>query len=286
MKKLFLLLSLSSSLILFAQEDSDVSIHSNTIMPIRYAKVTFEGKTYYKNTDEKGRLKLDKGEKISKISATGFEDFFPENNQKEYTLTAKKSIESKGDLPKNKIKTTIGKLYKKTDLYRGATDAVSTQVQYLPYKNDYPETAFIRSISFLSFFSTKAKKQPIILRLYKNDNGQPGELYGTTDLVVECKPGKSINKVDLSKSNIILPKEGLFIGLEWINIPATVLKYDYIKNIDGSSSKSKQSILNLGVAYESTDEDNNFWILSSDGWKKSKPLSKLSKINFEIIISD
>lgn len=286
MKKIILLFSIFTTSFLFAQEDSGVSIYSNTTMPIPYAKITFEGKTYYKNTDEKGRLKLERGEKISKITATGFEDFFPENNQKKYILIAKKIIESKEALPKNKIKITIGKLYKKTDLYGGATDAASTQVQYLPYKNDYPETAYIKSISFLSFFSTKEKEQPIILRLYKNDNGQPGELYGTTDLVVECKSGKSINKVDLSKSNIILPKEGLFIGLEWINIPATVLKYDYIKNIDGSSSKSKQSILNLGVAYESTDEDNNFWILSSNGWKKSKPFSKLSKINFEIVISD
>ncbi len=271
---------------LFGQEDSDVSIHSNTTMPIPYAKVTFEGKAYYKNTDEKGRLELEKGEKILRIRATGFEDFFPEKNQKEYILTAKKPIESKDVIPKNKIKIIIGKLYKKTNLYGGATDAASTQVQYISYKNNYPETAFIKSISFLSFFSTKEKKQPIILRLYKNDNGQPGELYGTTDFIAVCKPGRSINKVDLSKSNIIFPKEGLFIGLEWINIPATVLKSDYMKNIDGSSTRLKQSILNLAIAYESTDEDNNFWILFDNGWKKSKPLSKLSKINFEIVISD
>lgn len=285
MKQLFLLFSLCTSLVLFAQEDFDVSINSKKTMPIAYAKVTFEGKYYYKNTDGNGKLKLEKGEKISKISAIGFEDFFPENNRKEYTLIAKEPIEKGNTLSKNKIKITIGKLNKKTNLYGGATDAASTQVQYIPYKDSYPEIAFIKKISFLSSFSTK-KKQPIILRLYKNNNGQPGEPYGSIAFIVECKPGRSINKIDFSKNNIVFPKEGLFVGLEWINIPSTVLKYDYIKNRDGSFSKSKQYIFNIAVAYESTDEDENFWILSNDIWKKPKLLSKLSKINFEIVISD
>lgn len=285
MNKIFLLFSLCVSFILFAQDDSDVLIKSNTIVPIPYAKVMFEGKHYYKNTDEDGKLKLEKGEKISKISATGYEDLFPENNQKKYILTAKKPIESTDALPQNKVKMTIGKLDKKTNLYGAATDAASTQAQYIPYKNNYPEIAFIKKISFLSSLSSK-KKQPIILRIYKNDNGKPGELYVATDFIVECKSGKNINKVDLSKSNIIFPKEGFFLGLEWINIPSNVERHDYIKNMDGTIPKIKQNIFNLTIAYEPSNADSNFWILNNRGWYKSKPLSMLSKMNFEIEIAD
>lgn len=286
MKKLFFFFLLFNSHLLFSQEDSDVLVQSNTTVPIPYAKVIFEGKHYYKNTDKNGKLKLENGEQISKVSATGYEDFFPKNNLKEYILIAKKPEDGKEYFPKNKKTTTIGRLDKKTSFYGGATDAASTQAQYLPYKKDYPEVAFVKKISFLSFFSSKVKKQPIILRIYKNNNGEPGELYGKMDIIVECKPGRSINKVDLSKSNIVLPKEGLFIGLEWINIPSNVWKYDYIKNLDGSIPKSKQYIFNLAIAYEPKREERGLWIQTSSGWKSPEIFSQISKINFEIVISD
>ncbi len=293
MKKL-ILLSIFTTSFLFAQESAEsttgytVTVKNNK--PIAYAKVFFEDKPYFKNTDKKGRLKLEKGEKVSKITAIGFEDLFPDSNQKEFVLKSMEGIEKTSSIPKNKLQVTIGKADKSSINYMAGDSKLFSRAEYIPYKADYPDISFIQSITFLSS-SLNGKTRPIIFRFYKNDNGKPGALYGNSGYVVNCKPGKTINKVDVSENGLILPKEGLFLGFEWINIPLNIVNADKVISIDGKalSTEKKRSLNDMiepNIALEKADDENNDWFLSSSGWVKPKYKDKHYKISFEMIISD
>lgn len=294
MKKLILLLSIFTTSFLFAQENAE-NIPSQTVTvknnkPIPYARVFFEDKPYFKNTDKKGRLKLEKGEKVSKITAIGFEDLFPDNNQKEFVLKSKEDIEKTSLAPKNKLLFTIGKTDKSSVNYMVGDRELFSKAEYIPYKADYPEMSFIKSITFLSS-SLNGKTRPIILKFYKNDNGKPGASYGSSYYVVNCKPGKTINKVDVSENGLVFPKEGLFLGFEWINISLNAVNSDKGVSIDGiallaDKEKSLNDMIEPNIALEKTDHENNDWSLTSKGWVKQKYNDDHYKISFEIIISD
>jgi len=257
--------------------------------PIAYAKVFFEGRPYFKNTDKKGRLKLEKGEEVSKITAIGFEDLLPGSNQKEFILKSKEDIEKIDFVPKNNLRFTIGKVDKSSIIYMMGGKQLFSKAEYIQYKADYPEISFIKSITFLSS-SLNGKTRPIIFRFYKNDNGKPGELYGNSSYVVNCKPGKTINRVDVSENGLVFPKEDLFLGFEWINIPSNNVNTDKVISIDGKVLSGEKISLNdmIGpdIALEKTDGENNNWLLSSNGWEKSKYKNGHYKISFEIVISD
>jgi hypothetical protein len=289
MKKLSLLFSLCTSLVLFAQEDFNVSIQSNMIKPIPYAKVFFEGKDYYKNTDKKGRLKLKKDEKISKISATGFEDFFTSENQKEYVLKSKEINIQIVAIPKNKQQITIGKTDKKSTRYVYTSSKYLRWAEYIPYEKSYPEVAFIKSVKFLTS-STRGKNKPIILKFYRNDNGKPGELYGSMEYIVECKPGNRIYEVDITDGRLILPKEGLYIGFDWVNIPSNIRRVDFTKYANGNKIDEKLKTINEivepAILYETTDSEINYYHLTSKGWIRPNAIGKPNKISFEIILTD
>jgi hypothetical protein len=294
MKKLILLFSIFTISFLFAQESAENTISKTVTVknnkPIAYAKVFFEDKPYFKNTDKKGKLKLEKGEKVSKISAAGFEDLFPVSNQKEFILKSKEDIERTSPVSKNKLRITIGKADKSSVNYMMGDNQLFSKAEYIPYKADYPEISFIKSITFLSS-SLNGKTRPIILRFYKNDNGKPGAPYGNPGYVVNCKPGKTINKVDVSENGLIFPKEGLFLGFEWVNISFNVVNTQKVVSIDGKTlsaekRRSLNGMLEPDIALEKTDGENNDWSLFSNGWVKPKYENEHYKISFEIVISD
>ncbi|WP_312766929.1 hypothetical protein [Epilithonimonas sp.] len=287
MKKL-ILLSIFTTSFLFAQESAE-NIPSQTVTvknnkPIPYARAFFEDKPYFKNTDKKGRLKLEKGEKISKITAIGFEDLFPDNNQKEFVLKSKEDIEKTSLAPKNKLLFTIGKADKNSVNYMVGDRELFSKAEYIPYKADYSEISFIKIITFLSS-SLNGKTRPVILRFYKNDNGKPGAPYGNSGYVVNCKPGKTINKVDVSDNGLVFPKEGLFLGFEWINIPLNIVNADK-KALSIDKNKSLNGMIEPNIALEKADDENNDWYLSSKGWLKQKYGDNHYKISFEMVISD
>ena len=294
MKKLLFICFIVLNYFVFAQNPSFADTKIDSIVyvssdktKIPYAQVFFEGKNYYKNTDKKGRLKLKKDEKITKITAIGYEDFISDSStHNEYALKAKTRPEKTSLTPKNKVQIAVGKLDRNHKSYTNGYIGGYHENVYLSYKDSYPANAFIKSIAFLSSIPEGNGSKPIFLKLYKNENGKRGKIIDSAEFLVSCKPGKSYNKIDLSKSKVLFPKEGLFIGFEWINIPANFGMFQTKISKDDKKINRKVSFLEPGIGHEIVEIDTQK-SLNSDISKDKKIINdEYYKIALEVIISD
>lgn len=295
MKKLLLLCFVLLHYFMIAQNanlseakiDSVVYI-SGEKTKIPYARVFFENKNYYKNTDKKGRLKLEKDEKITKITAIGYEDFISaDSNHKEYVLKAKSVPEKTTLTSKNKVHIALGKLDRNQKNYTNGYIGGYHENVYFPFNESYPVNAFLKSITFLSSVPEGNGSKPIFIKLYKKENGKRGKIMDSAEFLVNCKPGKSYNKIDLSKSKLLFPKEGFFIGFEWINIPTNFGSLKNIASKDGKKINRKVSFLEPGIGYRKVERENQKSFNSDVNQEKVEIVNEeLYKIDLEVIISD
>ncbi|MFC3159784.1 hypothetical protein ACFOEQ_15950 [Chryseobacterium arachidis] len=86
----------------------------------------------------------------------------------------------------------------------------------------------------------KTKKDAVFnLFFYENIEGHTGA-EKLKNIVVTCKKGKNITEIDFSKNPVTFPKEGLFIGIEWImNEQNHYLDTVTILHTDGTKEKNK-----------------------------------------------
>ena len=85
------------------------------------------------------------------------------------------------------------------------------------FRNDLKETAVLTSFSF--YIKTQKPDGIAILKIvfYRNKNGFPGEKLPIEHLVeLDSKSKKNIH-VGLRELRVVLPLEGLFIGVEWVD---------------------------------------------------------------------
>lgn len=95
---------------------------------------------------------------------------------------------------------------------------------------------FVNKVSF--WISALGKpKTPFRVRIYKNDNGMPGENLLNHNLIVRAKRGKGWFDVDVSKFDIPFSIDGFFIGMEWIVVPDKEYWFDV--KYPGNIIKSK-----------------------------------------------
>lgn len=71
-------------------------------------------------------------------------------------------------------------------------------------------------------------KTPFRIRIYKNDNGMPGDDLLNQSVVVHASRGNSWRDVDLSAYKIPFPAEGFFIAMEWLLVPNKKYHYELI----------------------------------------------------------
>ncbi len=197
----------------FSLHSQEVKISDNK-QSIEYAKIFFKDKKYYRNTDVTGKIQLAKDEQIAKITAVGYEDFYPDGNASSYILIPKtKTFNNPTPLNKKKYNigsTTINESNKLPLVSNGNGNTFAHLIS-----NNYTEPTFIKKIKFITENRYK-KRNVVFFKFFRNIDGVPQEeVFG---MPIYCKTGTIIHTIDISKENIILPKEGLFVGFEWINI--------------------------------------------------------------------
>jgi hypothetical protein len=182
---------------------------------ISYASISVENENLGVSSDENGAFSIAlKEHKNLLISAMGFET--------KKVSSAKVSIITLKEKP---IVLDEVILQKKENLKR--------EIKGLKKHNYFPEPwnyswvfvkhfshdASEKQINFLkeATFFTKSKIDNAIfkVRIYRvKADGSPGDDLLSDDLIVTVKKGKNASIVDLSKFNIMIPKEGIFVGFE------------------------------------------------------------------------
>ncbi len=210
---LFLLLP---TLFVFSQRKISI-VDAENKQAIPYAKILFD-KGNYRNTEPDGSITISPEEKITEIQAFGYENLKVDGFKNVFLLVPKtKEIEEIVLIrPKNTKQITVGKIKREFPTYSYcASDHQWTVLNFFEYKNTYFENTFIKIIRFSSKVENIKNNAKINLVFYHNENGKPStEVWKS--IIIECEPGKKVTEIDLRKQNITFPKEGLFIGFEWI----------------------------------------------------------------------
>lgn len=89
------------------------------------------------------------------------------------------------------------------------------------YTKYFKNNSEIRSVQYLDkaivYTRSNVADATFKLRIFKVDEeGKPGTDLITESIIVHVKRGNKKNMIDLLKYNVKIPKEGVFVGIEWI----------------------------------------------------------------------
>lgn len=137
--------------------------------------------------------------------------------------------------------------------------------RYFPYNSIDEGYNTISSIQVYCQSWSQKGESKVRLRIYQLDTilKQPASDILHKELIVSLKKGK-INNIELSEQNIVIPKEGLFIAIEWLIIPEN--KYEWIsEDRNGNKIRKFEYGPILGANYR---EESNTWLYWAGKWTK------------------
>jgi hypothetical protein len=246
-------------------------IDSITKKPIPFVIVTLTNKNIGTYSNEDGyftfnELIKDDSLNFKHIGYTEKKITNSEISNNEPIILSPRIIELKEVLISNKIKKDfeIGHLTLKSDASFGVTgigDEIATLIE-APLQ----QGKIVKSL----VFKIKKKKTNSLVRVhvYTSKNGKPGdEIYIRDNLIVIDNKVKDIFSVDVIKNQIIFPKEGLFVSIEFIG-----------EISDNNRWRKDSRIISplVKVKFVNIDKKNNYmmrfwgkdWFWSENSFKK------------------
>lgn len=237
-RKLIIISFLTASALFLSQTQIKV-VDEETQEPVPYAKLILKGKDYYKNTEENGVITLEQNEEIDHIESFGYENQSIAKVNNVYFLSPKfKDIEGiKISKPKFTKIYTIGSV--KKNHFGFMSGLITWEVLNFFANPDKDDKTYIKKIRILTEVKKTKRDAVFNLVFYENTEGHAGS-EKLKNIVASCKKGKNITEVDFSGNPITFPKEGLFIGVEWImNEQNHYLDTITVIHADGTKEKNK-----------------------------------------------
>jgi hypothetical protein len=261
--RLFTLLSFILFTISATAQIKGIVRDSITKEPIAYAAIVYENTEIGTNTNEKGEFELTKHESnfIINVSCLGYKTKALQiSNSNDIYLSQKQEVIQEVIISnrKNSSEITVGK-YKNSRVSFGSTKPGIIYAKYINFNNEIEKHPFIKKIQFTTRSMVKNAK----LKLRFLSVNQNKEIVGDVifdEIIVIVKSGKHNNILDLEKYNIIIPKEGIFIGFEILIIEEN--KYEYFHTKQGEAEKQKQISYEPSImVYEA--KEINAWIIEN-----------------------
>jgi hypothetical protein len=218
---------------------------SITKEPIAYVTLVYENTEIGTNANEKGEFELTKHENnfIINVSCLGYKTKkLHISNSNNVYLSPKQEVIQEVIISnrKNTSEIIVGK-HKNSSVSYGSSKPGIIYAKYINYNNEVENHPFVKKIQF----TTRSMKKNAKLKLRFLSVNKNKELVGDIifdEIIVTVKSGVHNNTVDLEKYNIIIPKEGIFIGFEILIIEEN--KYEHIYTNQGETVKHK------GISYE------------------------------------
>jgi len=234
--------------------------------PISYVNIWVENENIATTSEEDGTFSIPvSGNKSLIFSALGYEKRIVKASQAAEVFLSSKAF----DLDEVVISNSIGT----KQIVIGATENTIAQafdngprmdVKYFPYKPDYKKTKYIKKVTL--YTDSRIEDATIKLRFFKVDaNGYPGDEMLHKVLIVSVKNGTKNNKIDLSDYNLVMPKNGLFVGFEKLMIE----KNKKEKTItDQNTNTSKTQIIYYPLVLYNYVQRDALFTFSGGKWHK------------------
>ena len=289
MKKLFCLTTIFSTFLFYSQQKIKI-VDFETKKPISYAKITFKDKQYYKNSEENGEITLENNEEPTEIESFGYENFKVSKTANIYYLQPKYNNIDAIEITKPKFEKSFKIGTTKDDKFGFFASTSSWQIVDLFKNENNAEKLYIKKIKITTEVNKQIKEASFNLIIYSNENGNPSS-EKIRSFIVKCKSGSNITEIDLYKSPILFPKEGLYIGIEWIMNNQN--KFTYNANVlhaDGSVEKNKnlQGISPKFKGHKTSESNilfnsNSIW---SNNFRNRKSTNSLYSLSIQLELTN
>lgn len=133
------------------------------------------------------------------------------------------------------------------------------------YKASYKETPYIKDVTVYFGSWMMRKKGKFRLRLYSVDpiTKKPKNDLIRDNLIVSMKKKNGKIKVDISKYNIEIQGEGLYVGIERLEIPYNFHEYTYTLN----GKRKKYKGISVSPSIGATHTTDSTYIFSRGKWR-------------------
>lgn len=210
----FFLFSLSLS-----AQTKGVVKDSLTGKPISYVNIWVENENIATTSEENGTFSISvNGNKNLIFSALGYEKKTIKASQATAVFLSPKAFDLDEVVISNSIETkqiVIGQT--ENSIAQAFDNGPRMDVKFFPYKPIYKNTKYIKKVTL--YTDSRIEDATIKLHFFSvDDNGFPGAEMLKKDLIVAVKNGTKNNKIDLSDYNLVMPKNGLFVGFEKLMI--------------------------------------------------------------------
>ena len=235
--------------------------------PIPYVSIWVENENYGSTTEENGTFSINTSEKSKNLifSALGYE---------------KKIIKISKVSEVNLIQTAfqleeivISKRKETKQLEIGKTDNAILQAfdngpridtKFFPYYASYKKTRFIKKITIST--DSKIDNATVKIHFYNVDaNGFPGEEILNKDFIVAVNKGVNKTSFSLTKFNLKMPLNGLFVGFEKLIIENNKLEKTIIDK--NTNTTQIQKTYFPFVLYNFVEKDF-LYTFSGGKWKR------------------
>jgi len=248
---------------------------SNDNTPIPYVNIWIENENVgaTSNTDGFFEITADTTNKNIVFSALGFETLtIPVNEIKDKVILINSAEELDEVLllkRKNKESLTIGEFKKrKVNSYYACGTTPWIFARYFPYYETYSKTPFLKHLDFITNTHYLQKKGKVNIRLYEvGENGYPGDYLFDENIIIDVDKGTNITTVNFNNLDIIFPKNGFFIAIEWL-----VIKDNYYEReieITGKKEKYLMKGYNPSVGVIPMKTDEYSFLFKQGKWKKA-----------------
>lgn len=228
---LILLTSFSS----FSQIKGKIVDEKN--QPIPFVNIWVENENIGTTSEEKGEFSIQISDKSKNLifSALGFEKQIVKasNNLQVVLKSAEIQLDEVVIIKKLASKEIeIGKV--KDKVLQAFDNGPKIDIKFFPYLEKYKKTKFINKISV--FTDSKIENATIKLHFYKIDeNGFPGEELLKKDFIVSVKKGTLKNTFNLENFNLVMPKDGVFVGFEKLLIDKNKIEKTVVNSVTNFS---------------------------------------------------
>lgn len=155
---------------------------------------------------------------------------------------------------------------------------------YFELSDEILKYPFLKEIKFITISDIQSATIRIRIVGFNSDQTLGKDMLDE-QLIVAVKKGSKVNKIDISKFNIIAPENGFYIVFEKLLIEENkhCTEHNY-KDKSGKKKKIKSCSYEPNLAYIPTEENNSLYSMNATNWKKQPKIEMKNPKSYENLL--
>lgn len=193
--------------------------------PIPFVNIWVQDENIGASSEENGEFIIQASkDKTLIFSALGFEKKTIKASQASVVYLKETSYKLEEVVISNRLETKeiqIGKT--ENSVCQAFDNGPKIDTKFFPYLPSYKKTRFIKKVSI--YTDCRIEEATVKIHFYSvSPDGFPDKELLSKDLIVKVKKGTRIHTIDVSRFNLTMPKNGLFVGFEKLLIESNKLE--------------------------------------------------------------